>query len=1083
MKSIGYILIPVWVLLAATAGRSQDTNDSHFISTNNFFNWETAAVHPAALSPDGSRLAVCNLPDARVEIFSVTSGVPVLIGNVPVGIDPVTVRFRTTNELWVANYISGSISVVDVPTLRVMNTIATTNEPSDIVFAGSPQQAFVSCGQPNLVQVFNPATAQLVTNIAIDGNRPRAMDVSPDGSTVYAAIFESGNASTIIGTGVSLGVPRANPVNFPFAPSQGQNPFPNSGTNFVPAINPADTNTPPKVSLIVKKNSLGRWMDDNNGDWTEFISGTNAAYTGRVPGWDMPDHDLAVINATNFSVRYACGLMNICMGVAVNRATGKVSVIGTDAINNIRFQPVLNGIFVRVRIAQVDPATLQNTSHDLNPHLNYLTPQVSQAQRTNSIGDPRGIVWSSDGSVGYITGMGSDNLIIVNAQGDRAVITPISVGQGPTGMALDEPRNRLYIYNRFDGSISTVDTGLQTVINTLSLFDPTPQAIKNGRPFIYNTQISSGLGQASCASCHVDTRLDRLAWDLGDPTDVVKIITNANFANFPPTVTNNYHPMKGPMVTLTLQDLIGHEPFHWRGDRDDIDQFTITFTNLQAAPVGLNSNQVAAMKGFLATVRFPPNPYRQFNNSLSTNLPLPGQFALGRGTLPAGTPLPNGNAVNGQLLFRQATNLQTSCTTCHTPPTGLGSDLNFNGFEWNPVPLGPDNAHHIALIELERSLDLPFKVPSLRNVFDKFGMDLMHTNSRSGFGFFHDGSVDTITRFIQDGFGLTNDQQTADLDAFLMSFTGSDLTPGSSTDVNHSPGVGSLDTPAAVGRQLTVSNSISIALLASMIAEANSSTSRVDLIVKGFENGIPRGWCYNLTNGLFQSDRLAEMETPAALQAFAAPGAEQTYTVVPRGAGWRMGIDRDADGYLDQDEIDLGSDPANPLLIPTNPPPLLAPINTVFALKGNLLTFNITARDYLPGQTLTFSLTNSPAGATINSTNGAFAFTPAGPPGPVTNSFTVVVTASGPPRLSNSETFLVVASDLSAAPPMVSAAGVTIGWNAIPGLTYLVQFKNNLNDPNWTDLPGEITASNSVALMLDASRTNVTRFYRIVTVP
>ena len=137
-----------------------------------------------------------------------------------------------------ANYISGSVSILDLPSMRVVNTVATTNEPSDIVFAGSPQEAFVSCGQPNVVQVFNPTTLQVVTNITIDGNRPRAMDVSPDGSKVYVAIFESGNASTIIGTGASQGLPRANPVGFPFAPSQGQNPPPNNGTNFVPAINP-----------------------------------------------------------------------------------------------------------------------------------------------------------------------------------------------------------------------------------------------------------------------------------------------------------------------------------------------------------------------------------------------------------------------------------------------------------------------------------------------------------------------------------------------------------------------------------------------------------------------------------------------------------------------------------------------------------------------------------------------------------------------------------------------------------------------------------------------------------------------------
>ncbi|HSY19079.1 MAG TPA: hypothetical protein VK815_12120, partial [Candidatus Acidoferrales bacterium] len=467
------------------------------VTTTNFFNWETAPVHPVALSPDGTRLVVCNLPDARAEIFDVTSGQPVPVGSVPVGLDPVTVRFRTASEFWIANYISGSISVVDLPTMRVVSTFTTSNQPSDIAFGGTPSRAFVSCGQPNLVQVFDPASFLIVTNLTIDGNRPRAMDVSPDGSKVYVAIFESGNASTIIGTGVSQGVTRANPVNFPFAPSGGLNPEPNSGANFVPAINPLNTNTPPKVSLIVKKNRAGRWMDDNNGDWTEFISGTNAAFTGRVPGWDMPDHDLAVIDTSTFSLNYACGLMNICMGVAVNPATGKISVIGTDAINNTRFQGVLDGIFIRVNIAQVDPATLTNAVKDLNSHLTYATPTTSQTERDKSLGDPRGIVWSADGSRGYVTGMGSDNLTIIDANGNRAGLTPtINVGQGPTGLVLDEVRNRLYIYNRFDGSISTVDTASQTVTNTLSLFDPTPAVIKNGRPRIYNTRLTSGLGQA-----------------------------------------------------------------------------------------------------------------------------------------------------------------------------------------------------------------------------------------------------------------------------------------------------------------------------------------------------------------------------------------------------------------------------------------------------------------------------------------------------------------------------------------------------------------------------------------------------------
>ncbi len=177
--------------------------------------------------------------------------------------------------------------------------------------------------------------------------------------------------------------------------------------------------------------------------------------------------------------------------------------------------------------------------------------------------------------------MGSGNLITIDSQGNRiGTNPPIELGEGPTGMALDEGRNRLYVYNRFDGSISTVDVTTGVVASTLPLFDPTPTIIRNGRPFLYDTQMTSGLGQVACASCHVDGRTDGLAWDLGDPTSTVEILgTNYNFAQPLPTVTNNFHPMKGPMTTTTLQDIIGHEPFHWRGDRLGIEQFNITFTN------------------------------------------------------------------------------------------------------------------------------------------------------------------------------------------------------------------------------------------------------------------------------------------------------------------------------------------------------------------------------------------------------------------------------------------------------------------------------------------------------------------------
>src|SRR5256885_11612917 len=115
----------------------------------NFVNFETAPVHPIALGPDGRTLAVCNLPDNRVEFFDVSTGVPAPTGSVPVGLDPVTVRFASPNELWVINHISSTISIVDVPGRRIVATVETLAGPSDLVFAGTPRRAWVSCSRSN----------------------------------------------------------------------------------------------------------------------------------------------------------------------------------------------------------------------------------------------------------------------------------------------------------------------------------------------------------------------------------------------------------------------------------------------------------------------------------------------------------------------------------------------------------------------------------------------------------------------------------------------------------------------------------------------------------------------------------------------------------------------------------------------------------------------------------------------------------------------------------------------------------------------------------------------------------------------
>ena len=57
-----------------------------------FVNFEGKQTSPIRLSADGSRLFTVNTPDNRLSVFDVTSSRnPVLIAEIPVGLEPVSV--------------------------------------------------------------------------------------------------------------------------------------------------------------------------------------------------------------------------------------------------------------------------------------------------------------------------------------------------------------------------------------------------------------------------------------------------------------------------------------------------------------------------------------------------------------------------------------------------------------------------------------------------------------------------------------------------------------------------------------------------------------------------------------------------------------------------------------------------------------------------------------------------------------------------------------------------------------------------------------------------------------------------------
>ncbi len=213
---------------------------------------------------------------------------------------------------------------------------------------------------------------------------------------------------------------------------------------------------------------------------------------------------------------------------------------------------------------------------------------------------------------------------------------------------LDEARGRLYVTTRFDNSVKVIDTTTRAQVAAVTLPNPEPAVIVQGRPKLYDATVLSANGEASCASCHIFGDVDDLAWDLGNPDDVVthnplpknltsdleigigKVLFGVRTPINGSDDVEEFHPMKGPMTTQTLRGLRNSGAMHWRGDRatghfgsDPLDA-NLSFNNFIVAFEGLvgrdglpSTADMQSFTNFQLKVLPPPNPVRALDNSLN----------------------------------------------------------------------------------------------------------------------------------------------------------------------------------------------------------------------------------------------------------------------------------------------------------------------------------------------------------------------------------------------------------------------------------------------------------------------------------
>ncbi len=887
---------------------------------NSYTLFESGQVRPLALSPDGEHLFAVNTPDNRLEIFRVTCSGLVHQSSVTVGVEPVAVAARNDHEVWVINHLSDSVSVVDVSSPyapRVKRTLLVGDEPRDIVFAGGGNnRAFITTahrGQnapfdPQLttpgigradVWVFdannlgqNSLGGTPLTIINLFSDTPRALAVSPNGDHVYAAGFHSGNQTTSIHR---------------LLVAQGGG-LPPPATDYLGVAQPL-------AALIVKFNGA-HWVDTIGRQWDSAVK------------FNLPDKDVFVIDATqnppaqlSGNAGFYTGVGTILFNMAVNPASGKIYVTNTDANNLQRFEgpgifagSTVRGNLHKSRVTVLSPGSV--SPRHLNKHIDYNSccDPAPNAVNDKSLAQPLGMAIDSDGQTMYVAAFGSSKIGVFNTAAlendsfvpnaaNHIVLDNAGVPAGPTGLVLDEENDRLYVLTRFDNSVAVVDPTAKTVVARHSLHNPEPASVTTGRQYLYDARFSSSNGEAACGSCHIFGDFDSLAWDLGNPDSTTMVLPGpVNFVlPLPFPTINDFSALKGPMTTQSLRGLANHGPMHWRGDRtggfhepsaqpnegtfderEAFRQFQGAFPGLLGRNAQIPADDMEAFIDFALQIMYPPNPIRNLDNSLTPDQ----QAGRDHFFLPGGA-------------------FPDKCVTCHKldPNANAGTGEAFPGF------FGTDGQYLLG--EVSQGM----KIPHLRNLYQKVGMfgmgavpsifpgDNDHKGDQvRGFGFVNDGAHDSIFRFMKSiGFDNNN--------PILISPNGFDDSPGGGGDQKRrqvEQYLLAFDNNLApiVGQQVTMhKDNIAAAWTRLSLMEARANQAECDLVAKVRILGDELGFLYTGA-GQFIPSWIGGGSIPTiALIAFPAYlHREVTFTCVPPGNGYRVGLDRDEDGILDTNE-------------------------------------------------------------------------------------------------------------------------------------------------------------------------------------
>ncbi len=410
--------------------------------------------------------------------------------SIPVGQEPQSLVLAADDtKVYVANCVSGTVSVISTATNTVINTISVGTEPRAVVLSPNGTRLYVANGASNNISVIDTRNDQVIKTIEGVGSRPYALAITNDGD------FDD-NDERLLAT------------NFlaEYKPNQIQPGSDESKQGLIYVINTASDTVMDTITVDPMINT----GFNSNGSTLKRIAAGTPTPTNAFP--------------------------NLLNSIVIKGNRAFVPSTGMQPDGPVRFDTNVQSLLSVIDLdSNRDAAMTINMNFGIQFEQDKFDAQNSPLTRFVTV--PYAIALKKRDNVGYVVSSLSDMLVKVNfdmdgtptinaptSATDPGNIVRILVGKNPRGIVIKDDDTRAYIMNYVSRDVTIVDLDNDAVIATVTAApqpsDAMGQLVQRGKE-LFNTSIGpvfkgqgrmSNHGFGGCFECHPEGLTDGVAW-------------------------------------------------------------------------------------------------------------------------------------------------------------------------------------------------------------------------------------------------------------------------------------------------------------------------------------------------------------------------------------------------------------------------------------------------------------------------------------------------------------------------------------------------------------------------------------------